>query len=50
MERLAAALPAVAAAAGKARDALEPTKRILNHPLDVRDYDRQVIFIQILTL
>ncbi|CAH2268196.1 jg8202 [Pararge aegeria aegeria] len=45
MERISEALPAVAAAAGRAKDALEPSRRSVRHPLDVYDYDRQVIMI-----
>ncbi|XP_072942128.1 SUN domain-containing protein 3-like [Epargyreus clarus] len=42
MERMSAALPAVAAAAGRAKDALEPSRRSPRHALDIRDYDRQI--------
>ncbi|XP_032512037.2 SUN domain-containing protein 3-like [Danaus plexippus] len=42
MERISAALPAVAAAAGRARDALEP-RRSPRQLFDVHDYDRQIV-------
>ncbi|XP_028156770.1 SUN domain-containing protein 2-like [Ostrinia furnacalis] len=43
MERLSSALPAVAAAAERAKDALQPSaRRTGQQALDVHDYDRQV--------
>ncbi|XP_045763826.1 SUN domain-containing protein 1-like [Maniola jurtina] len=42
MERISESLPAVAAAAGRAKDALEPSRRGVRHPLDLHDYDRQM--------
>lgn len=48
MERLSAVLPAVEAAAGRARDAIEPNlRRNTRHALDLRDYDRQVIVLHL---
>ncbi|CAG4940492.1 unnamed protein product [Colias eurytheme] len=41
MERISTALPAVAAAAGRAKEALEPS-RYQRHAVDVHDYDRQI--------
>lgn len=45
MERLSSVLPAVAMAAGRAKDALEPARRFNSHSLDTRDYDRQVMYL-----
>ncbi|CAF4954924.1 unnamed protein product [Pieris macdunnoughi] len=42
IERISETLPAVAAAAGRARDALEPS-RMSRHSLNVHDYDRQIV-------
>ncbi|XP_026491811.2 SUN domain-containing protein 3-like [Vanessa tameamea] len=41
MERISSVLPAVAAAAGRAKEALEPSQH-LSHSFDMRDYDRQM--------
>lgn len=45
MERISAALPAVAAAASRAKDAIEPSLRRNSrqaHEIEHGDYDRQV--------
>lgn len=43
MERISSVLPAVAAAAARAKDAIEPTlRRKSRNAIDVLDYDRQV--------
>ncbi|XP_037301352.1 SUN domain-containing protein 3-like [Manduca sexta] len=42
MERMSAVIPAATAAAGRARDALQPPRRNNRQALDVHDYDRQV--------
>ncbi|XP_023953354.2 SUN domain-containing protein 1-like [Bicyclus anynana] len=43
MERISQAMPALAAAAGRAKDALEPSRRGVRQFLDMQDYDRQMI-------
>lgn len=42
LERMSSALPAMTAASGRVKDALEPTRRHTRQLMDMGDYDRQV--------
>ncbi|KPJ16854.1 SUN domain-containing protein 3 [Papilio machaon] len=42
LERMSSALPAMTAASGRVKDALEPTRRHARQLMDMGDYDRQI--------